>query len=123
MTSPSATTVEELLSGFPPEIRELTLRARQLVIEQVPGAEERVYPGWRGIGYRDGQAGYFCGIFPQSDHVRLLFERGRELTDADRLLEGNGTQTRYVTLRAEASLPAAGIRELLDEALRRGALR
>jgi hypothetical protein len=85
--------------------------------------EERVYPGWRAIGYRDAQAGYFCGIFPRDDHVRLLFEHGRELNDPEGLLEGSGTQTRHISLRSGGPVPASAIRDLLDQALRRGAVR
>jgi hypothetical protein len=67
------------------------------VLAADPDLSEKVYPGWRGVGFRHPEAGYVCGIFPQPDgELRLLFERGAALPDPDGVLEGSGTQTRYL---------------------------
>lgn len=116
-------TPEDILAPFPSEVRALADEARRLVKDAVPSAGERAYPGWKGIGYTDAQAGYFCGVFPQAGAVRLLFEHGHALPDPGGLLEGGGRRVRWVVLRPGAPLPAEGIRGLIDAALLHGSLR
>ena len=79
----------------------LAARLRNLVRETVPDAAERAYPIWRGIGLRHPVSGYYCGIFPQEDWGRLVFEYGALLADPDNLLKGNGKQIRYVQIRRQ----------------------
>ncbi len=80
-------------------------------------AEERVYPGWHGLGYIHPEAGYVCGIFPRGDHVRLGFEHGHLLPDPDGLLTAAGSQVRYVVVQPGTTLPATGIRDLIADAV------
>jgi hypothetical protein len=104
-----------------------------LVRAHVPDVEVRAYPGWRGIGLRDAQSGYFCGVFPRHEHeerggarsecVRVLFEHGAALPDPDGLLTDGGTQTRWLTLRPGDALPAAALLRVVDAALLHGAAR
>lgn len=114
-------TPEQFLAGYPPNVIALAERLRSVVRETVPTASEHVYPGWKALGYRDPQSGYFCGIFPQSDHVRLLFEHGAALTDPDRLLQGTTRQVRYLEVRDAEETPISAIKRLLRAALIHGA--
>jgi hypothetical protein len=115
---------DAFLATYPAPIAKLAQSLRPLVRSAAPDATERVYPGWKALGYRDAHAGYFCGIFPQSDHVRLLFEHGAALAasghDPAGLLEGDARQVRYVVLRPGERVPAAAITALLASALRYG---
>lgn len=117
-----AATPEQILADCPPEVRALAEHARRFVRRAVPTATEVAYPGWRGIGYRDPQSGYFCGVFPRRDHVRLLFEHGAALRDPDGLLEGDGRQVRYVTVRRVSDLRRPALRRLVEAALLYGAV-
>jgi hypothetical protein len=100
---------------------ELALRLRDAVLAADPDLSERLYPGWRGVGYRHPEAGYVCGIFPQADReVRLLFEHGTSLPDPDRVLEGSGTQTRHIVVRA---LDAALVERYVQQAIAQRLLR
>ena len=75
-SSPDKTaTADGFLARYPDSVRALAEQLRQLVLRTVPTASEQVYPGWKALGYRDPQSGYFCGIFPQPDHVRLRARR------------------------------------------------
>ena len=56
-----------------------------------PEAVEKAYPSWHGIGYRLPESGYFCGICPLADSVKLGFEFGVLLPDPQGLLEGQGS--------------------------------
>lgn len=104
MTKPSATrpgkTPAEILKPFSPEVRKLANALRALVKKAAPRLKEVAYPGWKAIGYRDPDAGYICGVFPQAKQVRLIFEHGARLDDPEGLLEGGSKvkQVRYVTI-------------------------
>ena len=123
MPKPPSATPEDILAPFPGEVRALADEVLALVRAAVPTAEERAYPVWRGIGYRDAQSGYFCGIFPNRKEVRLGFEHGVSLPDPDGLLTGSGRRVRYLVLRPGGEVPRDAIRELLDAALLHGAAR
>ena len=61
----SEITPDHILIGYSPRVQALAARLRNLVRETVPDAAERAYPVWRGIGFRNPESGYFCGIFPK----------------------------------------------------------
>lgn len=110
-------TPDHILLGHRPRVQALAARLRQIVQESVPEAIEKAYPVWHGIGYRHAESGYFCGIFPQKDSVRLLFEHGASLADPDCLLEGDGKQTRYVQVRRQQDIRVRPIKRLIRAAL------
>ena len=99
------------------EVAGLALWVRAAVVEADPDLTERVYLRWDGIGFRHPDAGYVCGIFPQADHVRLLFEHGQRLDDADGLLEGEGSQTRYLAIRHPDDSLKQAIQRLVNDAV------
>ncbi len=117
-------TAADILRPFPPDVRKTAKEMQRLVKEAIPTATEHPYIGWKGIGYRDPQAGYFAGIFPQPDHVRLLFEHGAMLDDPDGILRGdNVRQVRWIVLRPGAHIPRAAIMRMLRRALVFGSLK
>lgn len=110
----------QLLADYPPAVADLTRRLRAAVLSAVPDATERVYLGWRGIGFHHPDAGYVCAIFPGADRVRVGFERGHLLDDPDQLLEGTGTRVRYLTVTAWDPDLTATLEVLLDQAISLG---
>lgn len=88
-------TVDELLAQFPAEIGDVALEVREVVLDVLPDAEERVYNGWKGLGYHT-DVGYIGGVFLRPEGVSLLFEHGIEFDDPDDVLLGDGTRTRYL---------------------------
>jgi hypothetical protein len=103
--------VHDFLVESHPGLAELALWVREAVLAGEPDLTERVYRGWDGIGFRHPDAGYVCAIYPreQEQEVRLLFEHGGRLEDPERLLEGVGTQTRFIRLRERDDPLAATI--------------
>jgi hypothetical protein len=71
---------------------------REAVLAADPDLIERVYRGWRGIGFRHPDAGYICAIYPRSDWVVLHFEHGASMPDPDGILIGEGSQTRFLRI-------------------------
>jgi hypothetical protein len=109
---------EAFLARYPAAMAALAETLRQLVKASVPNVAEAVYPGWKLIGYRllDRPGGrYFCFIAPLADEVRLGFEYGVELQPHD-LLEGSGTQVRYVPMRSAEMIDPERLAPLIAEA-------
>jgi hypothetical protein len=111
------TTVSEFLAHYPPSIQKLAEELQALIVASVPAATASVNLGWCSISFRHPKAGYFCGLFPKPACVQVLLEFGVLLPDPEHLLEGNGRQVRYVTVRPETPLPAAALRTFFDAAL------
>jgi hypothetical protein len=117
--SPAAgTKPEEILAGHTREICAMAERLRRLVRETVPDAVEAAYPVWHGIGYCHPESGYFCGIFPQKNSVKLGFEYGVLLPDPDGLLQGSGKQVRYLFFKEAKEIRVGAIRKLIRAAIR-----
>jgi cytidylate kinase len=87
-----------LLADHTREVTDLTQVLRAVVRTALPMATEKINLGWHGLGYHDPEAGYVAGIFPGDGSVKLGFEHGVELPDPENLLEGDGSQVRYVVL-------------------------
>jgi Domain of unknown function (DU1801) len=109
--------VHAFLAERHPATLDLALWVRDVVLAAEPDLTERVYRGWDGIGFRHPDAGYVCAIYPREDELRLLFEHGRRLDDPDRMLEGDGAQTRYVRVRAIDPALAPGLGRLVSAAV------
>jgi hypothetical protein len=115
----SAQDVEAFLHAAHPDLADLALWVRELLLTTEPDLVERVYPGWDGIGFRHPDGGYVCAIYPRENEqaVRLLFEHGARLEDPDGLLEGDGTQTRFIRIRERDDRLAAAIRTWIAAAV------
>ena len=96
---------------------QLAAWVRDAVLAADPDLSERVYRGWRGVGFRHPEAGYVCAIFPQDDEVQLLFEHGASLPDPDGLLRGEGTQTRFILVRTPDAALRAQIGAYVQQAV------
>ena len=113
-------TIEDLLAESDPDVAELTLAWRAVIRSARPELAERVYLGWRGIGFHHTTAGYVCALFPGEASVRLGFEHGHLLADPDGLLAGGGTQVRYVILNEGPPARIESVTELIDQAIELG---
>ena len=95
--------VELLLDDYPDAIRATAMALRSLIFRTVPGAVERVRPGWRWVAYslpEGKRIRNFAWIGPERKHIHLGFEHGTLLADPERLLHGAEErlkQFRYLT--------------------------
>ena len=118
---------EALLEDFPPPMRALAERLRDVVSEAIPEALERVRPGWRLIGY-DLPLGkkrvYFAFVIPEDAHVHLGFEHGWAMDDPHRLLKGAGItkRVRWLTFVDGDEIDVERCVELVREAARVAAM-
>ncbi len=110
-------TVDQLLDEHVPKIALIANTLRMLIRTSLPDAEERVYPGWHGLGYHLPTSGYLCGIFPKEDRVKLGFEHGASLSDPKGILQGKGKQVRYLVVTDWREELRGDIQDLIDDAL------
>jgi len=118
MTEPS---LDEFLVSYPPEIHDLVYQARELIFRVIPGAIEIVDPPSRIIAYGLGRkyADLICAISPYKGYINLMFSKGVELDDPEKLLEGTGKRARHLKIRKAEDLQAPGAQALLEDAFRR----
>ena len=105
--------VDEFLAAYPPDVRDLALHTRALVLDALPGTIEHLYLGWQAIGYGSGgMKGQICAIMPTKAGVSLSFNRGAVLPDPHGLLTGTGKLLRHVKLRVPADVDAPALRRV-----------
>ena len=111
--------VDTFLKGYSPQVREIAVRAREVILSVLPDATEKVYPGWKVIQYAAGadMKSVFAAISPQRERVNLGLAGGVDLEDPDGLLEGDGKAIRHVKLTSPESAGAPAVRELVRGAL------
>ena len=114
---PNDNEVAEFLSQFEDVAIELALDARMSILRAMPNCDERIYHGWKGLGYHDPGVGYICAIFPIESTVRVAFEHGHLLPDPQGLLKGGGKQVRYLKISEWSERLAEQLSDLIDQAL------
>jgi hypothetical protein len=107
--------LDELLERFQPPIATVMRETAELVAALRPDLEGKVKSGWGSINFRHKRAGFVCAVFPQPDHVSLVFEHGRLLSSP--LLVGDTKQVRWIVLKPGDTLPEDEIGILLAEAI------
>jgi hypothetical protein len=114
-------TLQEFLSSYSPQVRELALAARALILRVFPDALEQVDAPSKIIAYGTGlkYADLVCAVAPFTFHVNLMFGQGAVLTDPVGLLQGSGKRARHVKINRLEDLEQPAMRELLEEAVRR----
>lgn len=109
------------LAPYHPHVSSLTLALREIVLEEAPGAIESLVNGYAvSIGFsftgkplKDG----FCHVVTYADHVNLGFNRGAQLADPDRSLEGTGKLIRHIRIRNHDDLDRPLVRRFLQAAI------
>lgn len=111
--------VTEFLSGYPPTVRVLANELRKILKAAVPDVNERVYTGWKLIGYRiraGGSDKYFGFIAPFADMVEIGFEYGALLNDPHNILNKKLKQVRSLIVRKRSDIPKRHLSALIHEA-------
>jgi hypothetical protein len=113
------TSLESFLAAFTPEVRELALRAREIVLGILPpGAVEKVYPGLKVVGYGVGTAmdEMVYGVGPLKAGLRIALMRGVDLPDPHGLLEGTSKTGRQIKITSRDQLDSEPVRRMLEAA-------
>lgn len=110
-----------LIDTFAPAHRRLIGATRRSLQNRLPTAHELVYE-YRDcfvISYSPSERGYegILAIRASPDGVKLYFNRGKELPDPEKLLQGSGKQTRWIHLAGASTLARPEVARLIGEAL------
>jgi hypothetical protein len=110
--------LDQFLASYHPEVQELALALRTLILRVLPSAIEQVDPPSKIIAYGTDRtyAGLICAIAPYKAHVNLMFARGATLPDPEHLLEGMGKRARHVRITERAEVENCVLRTLLEAA-------
>lgn len=110
-------TPQHLLAAHSEEIQALVEQLRRLIKAAVPEATEKAQAHWHSLNFYHPEGGYFCGIFPFEEEIKLVFEFGVLLPDPTELLQGAGKQVRYVPIKGPQDIQAGSIKQLIRAAL------
>src|SRR5437588_1704863 len=98
----------KFLKPFDPEIQELALELRALMLEEMAPCYENIYDAYSAvaIGYgtsnrlRDGV--FHIAVY--SNHVNLGFNDGAALDDPKGILQGASSRIRHITIKTPQNL-------------------
>ena len=118
--------LHSLVAKFAPAHQRLVGEVRRWLRKRLPTAHEVVYE------YRDcfvissspsghGYEGVFA-IRASAEGVRLYFNRGKGLPDPAKLLQGSGSQTRWIHMERASTLARPEVTRLVEEAIARNPL-
>ena len=98
-------------------------RNATVAAKRLPTAHEVVYEyrDWFVISYSPNEHGYegVLGIRAGANGVKFYFNRGKELPDPAKLLQGSGKQTRSIDVEGASTLARPEVASLIDEAIAR----
>lgn len=106
------------MKAYPSDVQALAGKARRLLLNLLPGAEERADSSAPVLSYAYG-AGYrgmVCTLILSKNGVKLGLVRGVELADPKSLLEGSGKVHKYVQLHRVSDLNRPGLKPLIKAA-------
>jgi len=111
-----------LIAKFAPAHLRLIGAMRRWLRKRLPTAHEVVYEyrDWFVISYSPNEHGYegVLAIRASANGVRLYFNRGKELPDPAKLLQGS-SQTRWIHMEGASTLARPEVARLIDEAIAR----
>jgi hypothetical protein len=114
--------VRALVDKFAPAHLRLVAAMRRSLRKRLPTAHEVVYEyrDWFVISYSPNEHGYegVLAIRGSADGVKLYFNRGKELPDPAKLLQGS-SQTRWIHMEGASTLARPEVARLIDEAIAR----
>jgi len=115
----SNNTIDHFLSQYDEQVFRRALMLREVLLKNLPNIIEQLDVPAKMIGYCYGQkyVELICVIIPSKKGLKLGFNRGTELHDPDKLLQGNGKISRYVEIKSEEQVKSKAIKNLLADAL------
>jgi hypothetical protein len=115
-----------LIAKFAPAHLRLVGAMRRWLQKRLPTAHEVVYEyrDFFVISYSPNEHGYegVLVIRASADGVKLYFNRGKELPDPAKLLQGAGNQTRWINVEGASTVARPEVAGLIDEAIARNSV-
>ncbi len=111
--------IENFLSQYDEKILKNALVLRKVLLKNLPDIIEQIDLPGKMIAYCYGQKyiDLICVLIPSKKGLKLGFNRGVELEDPDKLLEGTGKISRYVQIKSNEQIKSSSLKKLLANAL------
>ena len=111
--------IDDFLSNYSEEVFTHALKLRELLFANLPDIIEQLDIPAKMIAYCYGQkySELICTIIPSKKGLKLGFNRGTELPDPAKLLEGTGKISRYVEIRSGEQISSTALKKLIESAL------
>jgi hypothetical protein len=95
------------------------LQLRKIVLAALPDIIEELDVPAKMVGYSYGRkyAEMICTIIPSKKGLKLGFNRGIDLPDPDKLLEGTGKISRYVEIKESGQIKSPALKNLIKAGL------
>ena len=110
----------KFLKPYDPEVRQLALGLRELVLEEMAPCYENIYDAYSAVAIGYGTSDRLRdGIFHTavySKHVNLGFNDGATLDDPKEILEGAGNRIRHISIKTPEDLKRPEIRSYIRRA-------
>jgi hypothetical protein len=115
-----------LIAKFASAHQRLIGTMRRSLRKRLPTAHEVVYE-YRDcfvVSYSPNEHGYegVLAIRASADGVKLYFNRGKELPDPEKLLQGSGGQVRSIDVEGASTLTRPAVAHLIEEAIARNSV-
>lgn len=115
--------VRRLIAAFAPAQLRLVGALRRSLRKRLPTAHEVVYE-YRDcfvLSYSPNERGYegVLALRGSADGLQLYFNRGKELPDPEKLLQGSGGQVRSIDVAGASTLKRPAVARLIEDALAR----
>jgi hypothetical protein len=123
VTPPIPSALRKFLKPYDPEVRDLALQLRALVLEEMGPCYENIYDAYSAVAIGYGTSGRLSDgvlhLAVYSKHVNLGFNDGATLPDPNGILEGKGSRIRHITIKTTEDLSKPEIRSYIRRAKRR----
>jgi hypothetical protein len=111
----------QFLSPYDTAIQKLALEVRAYLLTIEPGATEIIYDAYNAVAIGYSFTGRlkecYCHVAVYPKHVNLGFNRGADLDDPKKILQGTGSQVRHVTIHDKAELAGPYLKGLARAAI------
>ena len=110
----------KFIRPYPPEVQAVALWLREWVWGLYPSCNELIYDNYNAVAFgwsiTDKLGHTFCTVALMPRYVHFGFYWGSEIADPEHILQGKGSQYRYLIVNRQSDFPRTYIRRLLKEA-------
>lgn len=111
----------QFLKPYDATIQKLALDVRSYLLTIEPRATEAIYDAYSAVAIGYSFTGRlkecYCHVAVYSKHVNLGFNRGADLTDQKRILQGTGSQVRHIAIHEKSDLAGPYLKALVRAAI------
>lgn len=111
----------KFLAPYDPNIQKLALEVRAYLLNIEPRSTETIYDAYNAVSIGYSFTGRlkecYCHVAVYSKHVNLGFNRGADLADPRKILQGTGSQVRHITIHEKSDLAGPYLKSLVLAAI------